>query len=169
MDKALQAYFKQEKKEGATFLGLGIVALLLAMLCCLRWSDEFYLGLSVPLALVGLIELLVGAVAYARSDRQFDLLASIFREDPATYAQREYRRMMRVIRNFDLYRWTGLVLCLIGMLIILASWLAKDEPFWLGLGLGLFLQSAALLILDQISEKRASKYVAFIEDFRKKL
>ena len=169
MNQPLLSYFKQEKIESITFLGLGFLTLLIASSTWLLLVDSFYQGMAIPLAIMGMIELIMGIIGYSRSDRQFALLLDKIQQDPSAFVKQERQRMMRVIRNFDLFRWTGLTLCFVGIGMLLASLIAPEAAFWTGLGLGLFLQSAILLTLDILAKKRAGKYYAWIEDLKQSL
>lgn len=169
MKKPLQAYFKWEKQEGMAFLLLGFLALILATLSWVSLGDDFSRGMAVPLALMGAIELTLGAITYVRSDQQGRLLADLLAKNPALFARQERLRMLRQLRNYELYRWTGLTLCFVGLALMLASMLAGGEPFWTGFGAGLFVQSTIMLVLDLLAERRAGRYLASIEDFRRHL
>lgn len=169
MNKPLQIYCKQEKQEGMIFLVVGFLALSIAALNWILLGDDFPRGMAVSLALMGVIELVIGVNSYVRSDQQLELLSKTLSEDPTTYVKQERQRMLRQLRNYDLYRWTGLTLCLVGLAILLASMAAGGEAFWTGLGTGLFLQSTVMLVLDLLAERRAGRYMASIEDLNRKL
>jgi hypothetical protein len=169
MKQPLQFYFKREKQEGMAFLIWGFLTIILATLSWVSLGDDFSRGMAVPLAMMGAIELTLGAINYVRSDHQGKLLADLLTENPALFVRQERLRMLRQLRNYDLYRWTGLTLCFVGLALMLASMLAGGEPFWTGFGAGLFVQSTIMLVLDLLAERRAGRYLASIEDLKRNL
>jgi len=166
MNQPLRAYFRQEKNENMAYLSLGSFSMLIAMLVWIFVSDSFIEGMAIPLAVMGCIKLLVGWVSYTRDKQRFVDMLDTIQQNPADFVKQERQRMLRVIHNYDLYRWTGIILCLTGIGMSALSLLAKDTSFWAGLGIGLFVQSAILLLLDLIAEKRAGRYVAWIEEMK---
>lgn len=169
MKQSLQAFFKQEKREGLVFLGLGFLALMIATINWMSLVDAFSQGMAVPLAMMGGIELMLGIITYVRSDQQRDWLLSLLEKDASAFGRQERLRMLRQLKNFDIYRWAGFTLCLVGLVLMLASMLVGGEAFWTGLGTGLFVQSTLMLVMDLIAERRSRIYLAAIDDLRRNL
>lgn len=157
----LERYFAGEKAESLLFVGVGLVAIAVAALCWTVLKRPLTSGLAWPLLLVGLIQVGVGGGVYLRTDRQVAELKSLLARDPAAYAAAEGPRMATVMRNFVVYRYTEIALLVIGLGLSLWAW-RSGQRYWLGVGLGLVLQSGLMLVADGYAEARGRTYTEAI-------
>ncbi len=157
----LERYFAGEKAESLLFVGVGLVAIVIAALCWTVLKRPLTSGLAWPLLVVGLIQVGVGGGVYLRTDRQVAELQALLARDPAAYVAAEGPRMAAVMRNFVLYRYTEIALLVIGLGLSLWGWRA-GHAFWLGVGIGLALQSGLMLVADGYAEARGRTYTEAI-------
>lgn len=158
----IRSYFAAERAESLLFLGIGLVALFTA-----GWfwfehaAGSFYRGMAVPLAGVGLIQLVVGVAVFFRTPADVRRVEGYWREAPDKLRSEEIPRMQEVMRNFVTYRWMEITLSLAGLILIL---LVRQVTFWKGVGAGLFLQAGIMLLLDFFAERRGQRYLEALEE-----
>lgn len=138
---------------------IGIVACSVGGMVMLGAGAPFYTGFAIPLAVIGIIQLMVGATVARRSDLQADELEKLLGESPTEFRELEQPRMTKVMRNFVRYKWAELVCILAGLALILLN---PVTTFSKGLGAGLFAQGIVLLVFDYFAEKRGREYAAFV-------
>ena len=161
-------YFSAEKKNGLIFLCIGLIAIMLGLIFFFIYKKSYYKGLSVPLILIGLIQLFAGATIYNRSDR--DALRNIqaLTTNPSELREKELPRMVKVNRNFEVLKWVEIALVTTGLVMVLMPRKKKQLDFWRGLGLGIAAQAVLMLFADLLAEQRAhiytTKLISFINE-----
>lgn len=156
----LDTYFAAEKTESLVFLAVGLLACVVAALVLWRVRDPLFRGFALPLALVGLIQVGVGANIHARTDGQLAALKAQYRAAPAEFKSREGARMKSVRAGFLVYKVVEVAFIVIGLVLAFARGLHR---FWRGLGLGMLVQGALMLPADLIAEERAAVYQARLQ------
>ncbi len=156
----IQSYFSSEKKAGFVACAIGLVFCSFGSAFLLGAMPPFFTGLAVPMAGIGIVQVLVGATIARRSDFQAYDLQKLLGDDPEAFVEQEAPRMGKVMRSFVFYRWLEGALIVIGIALILLN---KEMVFSKGLGVGLCGQGIIMLVFDYYAEKRAEKYVSFIE------
>lgn len=157
LDAFIADYFQAEKSEALLFMLVGVAAIALSVLLWKRRST--LRGMGAPLVAIALIQLVVGATVYFRSDEQIRTLLQQQRTQPESFKAAETQRMKVVIANFELYRQLEMALLALGMAIVV---LLRRREFWFAFGLGLALQSGLMLALDAFAERRAHAYFAAV-------
>ncbi len=157
----MRTHFAAEKSESLLFILIGLATLTTAGFCWLVWRQPFYRGMAWPLAAISLIELMVGATVYFRTDRDMAFFEEKYGASPASFAKNALAKMKVVMRNFTLYRWAEIGFMVVGLALIL--WHPKAD-FWKGWGAGMFLQGGLLLLADFFAEKRGHEYVAALRE-----
>lgn len=104
MLRTLDAYFAGERAESLLFLAIGLIACVVAGLFLWRRRDPLLAGLAPPLALVGLIQVGVGATIYARTPGQVASLQAHYATAPAAFKAEEGARMQAVRSGFAVYK-----------------------------------------------------------------
>lgn len=66
--------------------------------------------------------------------------------------------MERVIKNFEIYKWTEVILMLIGLTLFIVFF-SSNFIFWKGFGISLALAAGIMLALDLIASNRALQYI----------
>ena len=157
----MRAYFAAEKNEALLFILIGLATLTTAGFCWLVWRQPFYQGMAWPLALISLIQLMVGGTVYFRTDRDVAFFTQRFEANRSEFAKRASAKMRVVMRNFVIYRWVEIGFMVVGLALIL--WHPKAD-FWKGCGAGMFLQGGLMLVADFFAEKRGHEYVKALEE-----
>lgn len=159
MNVALLRYFQAEERAGGLFVALGAAALALA-----GWFfvGEHPLRAALwPLGAIGLLQILVGANVYLRTERQLRALVRRLNSDPADFRRHEAGRMTTVQRRFRLLRQLELILIAVGLLLVLRG--TDWAPWGPGVGWGLLVQSVVTFAFDHFAERRGAEYLAAIE------
>jgi len=147
-------YFAAEKLEALLFMAVGLAAIAAAVWLLRKRSA--LRGMAGPLVAVALIQLVVGATVYFRTDAQVEQLTQQHSRQPAVFKAEESARMRTVIDNFALYERIEIGLLALGMALVV---LLRARPFWFAFGLGLVLQAAFMLALDHFAAARAHDYL----------
>lgn len=155
----IEKYFNAEKAESLLFLSIGIVGIIAAIVFLFVLKTQFAKGAAIPLALVGLLLGVVGYTVYARSDS--DRIRNVYNYDmnPGELKEKEIPRMETVMKNFAIYRYTEIVLALLGIVLFFVFRVNAAQQFWCGLGIGLFAMAALALFADYFAEKRGHIYL----------
>lgn len=164
MQAAMKRYFAGEKQGGAVALGLGLASLAFSGVAIWRGGRTLRAA-SVPVAAIGLVELIVGAVLLYRTDGQVSGLLAELEHDGAKYALDELLRMERVRRSFTMLKWAE-ILVIFGGAISVAIGARKENRIAIGVGAGLAAQAAMVLAFDVIADARATRYLETLGMFR---
>lgn len=154
MKEELVAYFAAEK-WGALILVVAAVAAL-ATAAALVATKSTYRGMALPLAILGLVELVIGGVLLARTDGQVAALLNSLAVAPGDMARAELARMAPVMRTFTIVL-IGEVVVLSGGLVL--TYIAGRSDFLYALGVGLVAQAGVLLVFNLFAVRRAAHYV----------
>jgi hypothetical protein len=154
IDGAIGRYFAAERRGAALFLALGLAAL--ASSAALWRSSTSYRGMIPPLAAVGSIQVVVGAIVFLRTPPQVAGLRARLDADEGEGRRMELDRMARVMASFRVYKAIELALLTAG--ITLAMLFPRHHPLYAA-GLGCVLQGSAMLVLDRVAERRGADYV----------
>ena len=155
-----EAYFNAEKSESLLFVIIGILAILLALGLFFFQRSPFCKGFAIPLALIGIIQLVAGATVYNRSDKQRVDIVYKMDIDPAALQTAEIPRMEKVMRSFELYRNTEIALLVIAIALFLYTRNKAPLQFWTGIAVALAIQASIMLIADGFAESRGRIYLA---------
>lgn len=154
MHDELVRYFSAEKSESLLFLLAGVGALVASTL--LVRSGSPYRGMAIPLGAIGLIQVVVGASVYLRTDGQVAALTGLLEGTPAEFQRAELVRMTAVMRSFQIYKAIEIVILIGG--IALALLYPRRERLYAA-GIGCILQGSLMLMLDLFAEKRGQIYI----------
>jgi drug/metabolite transporter (DMT)-like permease len=160
-------YFIAEKQESLLFLIVGIIAVVLAVVFFffLKSNPAFFKGAAIPLFVVGLLLGVVGYTVYARSEQQKKDVAYEMGINPHYVQGSELPRMKTVMRNFVIYRYTEIVLAMIGIALFFYFRSNPSRSFYTGLGLTLAIMALIALGADYFAEKRGAVYTKELEKF----
>ena len=152
-------YFIGEKSESYIFLGLGIFGLLLAIYFLLSSQTSFWKGLAIPFLMVSVLEIIVGVTIIIRSPKDTIRVESYFADKREMIQSAEIPRMEKVMQNFVIFRYVEIALIIFGIMLMYGY---RQNLLWNGIGLGLFIQSSIVLILDFFAERRGEIYLAYL-------
>ncbi|MFO0579472.1 MAG: hypothetical protein U1A78_36205 [Polyangia bacterium] len=169
---AMRSYFYGEKWQGPWFMGAGAISIAAGAGLVAQDSD-FMRGTSYPLFAVGAIQLIAGAVIFFRSDGQLAKLSRGLAHNPAEYRSSEDRRIrlvhaseLRRIRRVNLeFELVTILesLILVGGVATASVGAARHDDVVKGVGVGLVIESVAMLALDLVAARRALLYTRRLE------
>lgn len=151
----MNSYFSAEKQESLIFLAVGLLAIGLG---AWLWMNGHRLkSMAWPLVLIALMQIVVGASVYLRTDTQLSALSAQLTANPAALKVEETTRMQVVLANFSIYKAVEMVLLIVGVGMI--AFLQRHD-LAAGIGVGLVLQAAFTLTLDIFAEARGADYLS---------
>ena len=161
----IEKYFDGEKDESRIFLFIGVTGLLISLFFLLYGTNRFYMGAAIPLAVIGLLLAVVGFTIYKRSDS--DRIRNVYAYDmnPAELKEKEIPRMKTVMRNFLIYRYTEIILAILGIGLYIYFIRDFNNDFWRGFGLALAVMALIALTADYFAEQRGRTYLKGLEDY----
>jgi len=152
-------YFNAEKFESLFFIGIGIIAIMIGVILLMYVKTPFSRGISIPLIVLAIAQVIVGATVYVRSPKDMARVESIVKLEKSKLNTEEIPRMKTVMKNFKIYRYLEISFMIVGLLLMFV-W--NDSSFKQGIGLGIFMQSALLLSLDFFAERRGEEYLHYL-------
>lgn len=159
MNNSVEKYFGAEKAESALFIAVGLVAIIWAVYYFTKVKQPYYNGMSYAFIAVALIQITVGGSVYVRSSKDILRVNDMLKTNHERIAKEEIPRMKVVMTNFVWYRWIEIILLAGGLFLYFYM---QPLSIWKGLGLGLAIQSAIMLLLDFFAEGRGKTYLEFL-------
>lgn len=160
----IEKYFIAEKQESLLFLGIGIAAIVVALLGVFVWKTQFWKGASIPLILIAILQIIVGFTVYNRSDADRTRVVYALDMNPTELKEKELPRMETVNKNFVIYRYVEIALLLVGVVLMALYKNTIDKQFIYGIAVALAIQAALMLGADYFAEKRALLYTAQLKE-----
>ena len=152
-------YFTGERQESFLFLSIGIIGVAIAIFFLIGTKTSFLKGIAIPFILVSILEIMVGATIINRSLKDIKRVESYLPDKPEMIQKAEIPRMEKVMQNFRIYRYVEITLIIIGIVLMYGF---RQNLLWNGIGLGLFIQSSIVLILDFFAEWRGEIYLEYL-------
>ena len=153
----MSSYFAGEKQESLLFIAVGLLAIGISVWL---WMNGHRLkSMAYPLVAIALMQIVVGASVYLRTDTQLSTLSVQLKANPAALKAEETTRMQTVMKNFSIYKTVEMVLLIVGVGMI--AFLQRHDMA-AGIGVGLVLQAAFTLTLDIFAEARGADYLSAI-------
>lgn len=153
-------YFTGEKVESFLFLGMGIVGLSIAIFFFFALKTSFLKGMAIPLLLVSILEIIVGLTIINRSPKDTVRVEGYVQHELKMVQLAEIPRMEKVMKNFLVFRYIEIILIIVGIVLMYGF---RHNLLWNGIGLGLFIQSGIVLILDFFAERRGEIYLTYLK------
>ena len=161
----VEAYFNGEKQESLLFMIIGVMAIVAAAVLFFYLKHHWAKGAAIPVLLIGIIQLVVGYSVFARSDEQRKDIVYKMDMNTDALAKEEVPRMEKVMKNFVVYRYTEIGLLLAGAMLFVFFRSNPDKQLWMGLGAGLALQAAIMLLADGLAERRGLTYLEGMKSY----
>jgi hypothetical protein len=117
-------------------------------------------GIAIPFLLVSSLEIIVGLTLIYRSPKDILRVETYLSEKTEMIQTEEIPRMEKVMRNFILFRYTEITLIFLGVILMYG---ARQNSLWNGIGVGLFIQSSTVLLLDFFAERRGEVYLEYLK------
>ncbi len=163
MSEDMHAYFAGEKRGGIFFMTAGVAALVGGGASFAQKTD-FYRGFAYPVIIVGVIETLIGGGLYLRTDARVARLDRSLATEPAVFRRGELERITGVNKGFGVLEIVEVGLALGGAGLGIVGGIRKNDTLK-GVGLGLAIQSSAMLTLDLFAARRAELYAESLDHF----
>jgi len=164
MAEAMHTYFHGEKWEGPVFFGVGLAAGGVGAVLLTR-SDDIAKGAAYPVLGIGLVQLIVGAVVFLRTDAQVARLDRQLSTDEAAFKKDESARIAGVNTEFIALAIIESALIAFGAVTAIVAAQKGCCRTLEGVGLGLSGQGAAMLVLDLFAAARARRYTDGLQRF----
>ncbi len=161
----IETYFSEEKKESLLFLVIGITSVLTGIIFLVLLQTNFSQGMAIPLVAIGVLLCVAGYTVYKRCDEDRKRIVYAYDMAPGDLRSKEWPRMLKVMRNFKIYRYTEIFLFILGIGIYVYFFRDSRNEFWRGMGLGFAIMSLMTLVADYFAEKRGKLYSRGIETF----
>lgn len=158
-------YFTGERLESFLFLGLGISGFAIAISFLFILKTSFLKGIAIPFLLVSFLEIVVGITLIYRSPKDIIRVETYLSKKNEMIQQEEIPRMESVMRNFVIFRYTEITLIILGIILMYGF---RQNLLLNGIGLGLFIQSSIVLLLDFFAERRGEVYLAYLRSIIEK-
>jgi hypothetical protein len=155
-------YFTGEKLESYLFLGFGIIGVVIALIFYLVIKTSFLKGIAIPIMIVSLLEIIVGVTIINRSPKDIERVQGYSSHKIEMIEKVEIPRMEKVMNNFVIFRYAEISLMIVGIIIMYAF---RQNLLLNGIGLGLFIESSIVLILDFFAERRGEIYLNYLRTF----
>lgn len=155
----IEKYFSGERLESFLFLGLGIMGFIIAIFFFFVYKTAFLKGIAIPFITVAFLEIIVGITLIYRSPKDTRRVESYFLNETEMIQQKEVPRMEAVMQNFVIFRYVEITLIIVGIILMYGF---RQNLFWNGIGLGLFVQSSMVLLLDFFAERRGEVYLSYL-------
>jgi hypothetical protein len=153
----LTAYFTAERQGGLLLVALATASLALAIY--LFATKSLFSAMAWPVLVLGGIELVIGVTVAGRAPAQIAEIEAGLQAKRTVTITSEIERMARVNGTFALIKKVEIALIVVSLVFVVV----KPAPETLGaIGLGLLLQSAALLVFDTFAHHRAVHYVEWL-------
>lgn len=165
----VRTYFGGETRAAVAVAGVGLVATTASATFLLHRqpdgsSHPILRGMALPLGALGLAQLGLAAALYLRTGPQVERLIPQLHRDPAGFVADERTRMTRVNGNWPVYRLVEIGLVGAGAGIAGTGFINGNDLL-VGIGVGLALQVAVMMIVDAFAERRAHRYAERLEVF----
>ena len=153
----LTAYFTAEKQAGLLLIALATASMALAIY--LFATKSLFSPMAWPVLVLGGIELVIGLTVAGRASAQITEIEAGLQSKRTVTITAEIERMARVNGTFELIKKVEIALIAVSILFVIV----RPAPEPLGaIGLGILLQSAALLAFDTFAHDRALHYVEWL-------
>ncbi|OAZ05486.1 hypothetical protein [Flavobacterium succinicans] len=154
-------YFHGEKAESCIFITIGVIAFAMALYFIFVGKTSFWKGLAIPFIMVALLEIVVGYAIVIRSPKDSARVETYIQKEPQSIKTLEIPRMEKVMSNFVIFRYVEITLIILGIILMYCT---KNDTFWRGIGLGLFMQASIVLSLDFFAERRGHVYIKYLKE-----
>jgi hypothetical protein len=153
----LTTYFAAEKQGGLLLVALAAVSLALASYLFLTKSP--FSAMAWPLIVLGGLEVVIGLSVAGRAASQVAEIEAGLQAKRGVTVVTEVERMARVNTTFEIVKKVEIALIVLSLVFVYL----RPAPETLGaVGLGILLQSAALLVFDTFAHHRAEHYVQWL-------
>ncbi|MDP3501033.1 MAG: hypothetical protein Q8S33_11890 [Myxococcales bacterium] len=147
----------QERVWAIVTTAVGVAAVLLAVALWLVWARPVTSGAAVPLAMLGAIHAITGAVDFVTLTKERQALPELLQEAPHVLTTEVLPRAVEALATRRLLRFAD------GFLLVVGLGLLTRRERLFGVGLGLSVMSGVALELDTLALERHAVRVQLLE------
>lgn len=155
----ISTYFNAERAESLLFIAVGALALAASAWCLLMLRKPYFNGMALSLAVVAVLQLIVGVTVYQRSPQDTARVQQMVQSAPERIQSEEVPRMRVVMRNFKIYLGVELALLVLSLIVLQ---FAAPGGFVRGAAMGLALQAVFTAVLDVVATRRGDAYLHWL-------
>ena len=155
----ISTYFNAERAESLLFIAVGAIALVASVWCLLVLRKPYFNGMALSLAVVAVLQLIVGVTVYQRSPQDTARVQRMMQSAPERIQSEEVPRMRVVMRNFKIYLGVELALLILSLIVLQ---FAAPGGFVRGAAMGLALQAVFTAVLDVVATRRGDAYLSWL-------
>lgn len=159
----IEKYFVAEKQQALLFILLGVAALAGAIICWAIVKTTLCKGIAVPLAIFGLLLIVVCGAIYNKSDEQRVSNVYALGMNPDQLRTREWPRMQAVESQYAIYFSIEILLLAAGIILLFLFAHKPQSAFWYGFGWALAGMAALMLAGELFSAQRAGVYTTHLK------
>jgi hypothetical protein len=159
----MRAYYDSEKSTTFTMMGLGGLSIAAGAVLATR-GEDLSRGLGWSMVGLGVLEGFGGLTYLFTVNREIVAWAKALDADPGAFKRDEAAHIEGTTKRFVFYRAAELTL-FAGGVGVAAYGLAAGRDVWLGIGLGVALETGLLFIVDTLGNSRAEEYEKQLQRF----
>jgi hypothetical protein len=161
----LLGYFRLLRRTAAVYLLTGVLTLIAGAILFFLIEEPLWLGLSSSVIGLSLIQLWSGTQLFRQTYNLEERLPAQLDLHPGRFRREELERCNREEVRFNKQRTVVLLLIVLGIVLTLIGGVVSRRPFTAGIGFGLCLQGAVLLVLNLTIQWHQSLYQHAVERF----
>lgn len=150
----IDKYFEGEKIQSISFIVVGTIGIVFCIYCWFVNRKKFWRALAWPVIIFSIIQVNVGILIHYRTPDDIERVKNMKVLEPTRIITEEIPRMEKVISQFNIYYYLELAMVIAGLVILTT----KRQAYLRGIGLGLLIEGAVLLLADGIAGERALEY-----------
>ena len=154
-------YFNGEKFQCTIGIALALLSIAIALYFLFQVKRPFYTGISYPFMVIPVLLLMICVGVVIRSPKDIGRVNAMIQTDKTKVKTEELPRMETVMRNFRVIKWTEISFIVAGFLLF---FLMPSGSLWKGVGVGLAIQAAMVLVFDIVAESRGKVYLEFLNN-----
>jgi len=166
MEDRLSYYLLGERKTGRLYLFFAVITMLAGIAVFQTLFAPFWRGLSIAILAIALIEYWVSWQFLQRYRRLKTTLPAMLKTNPTRYRSEEMERCEQLEQHYGRQRGIVILFIVLGMTLALLGGVVQARPLTMGMGFGLCLQGAILLVLDLAAQWRHGIYAQQVEHFK---
>jgi hypothetical protein len=165
MKDHLLGYFHVLRRTAVVYLLTGAFTLIAGAILLFLIEEPLWLGLSSSVIVLSLIQLWSGTQLFRQTNNLEQRLPAQLDLHPGRFRREELERCNQEEVRYNKQRTVVLLLIVLGIVLTLIGGVVSRLPFTAGMGFGLCLQGAILLVLNLTIQWHQSLYQHDVERF----